>query len=196
MGPWGEPQQTITDRGRVESCFNCSQSDNRVGTEQGQVQCHGAEGLVPKSPQGAVGQGEGRTHPWASCLAQLQSRSSCSSSVPKQDWENSSTSGVSKPVQLCWCHSRAQRHLHPTPSLLPPSAWGQKPRVGGNGTKEMGARGWRGTAASYGDVRLSLLFLWQLLTGLNVVVLDEAIIILNMQASDIGHRGVLTVTPA
>lgn len=85
-------------------------------------------------------------------LVQLQTAPSCSSSAPEQGWESSSVSGVSKPVQPRWHHTGAQGPLLPTPSFLLPSAWGQKPRASGKGRKEMGAWGWRGAAASDGEV--------------------------------------------
>lgn len=64
----------------------------------------------------------------------------------------------------------------------------------GKGRKGMEVRGTaRGcwAAGSDGEVQLPLLFLRHLLTWLNIVVLDEAIIILTLQVGSTRHRVVL-----
>ena len=88
------------------------------------------------------------------------------------------------------------------PFLLPSATWGQKLRAGGKGQEGDGgggtARGRNGAgwaAGSDGEVRLPLLFLRQVLAWLDVVVLDEAVVILSLQVGSTGHGVALTGPP-
>lgn len=80
------------------------------------------------------------------------------------------------------------------PFCLSAATWGQKPRAGGKGQEgDGGGRTGRDhsggvwAAGSDGEVRLPLLFLWKMLAWLDVVVLDEAVVILSLQVSSTGH---------
>lgn len=86
----------------------------------------------------------------------------------------------------------------PAPSHMGPKAEGRWERAGrgwSRGGMAGGRSGGGWAVGSDGEVQLPLLFLRQLLTWLDVVVLDEAIVILSLQVGSTRHGVALTGPP-